>query len=78
MTAQSLYLLVANIEIIDKYLTPEDFISSLIPLFLKCFDCTSPKLKLLALSNVDRLTKKFDYQFTKTKIIPKLCSLMKD
>lgn len=49
----------------------------IIPLYLKCFDCP-PKLKLLALKHVERLTKKYDYQFTKTKIVPKLVNTMKD
>lgn len=49
----------------------------IIPLYLKCFDCP-PKLKVLALKHIERLTKKYDYQFTKTKIVPKLVNVMKD
>jgi len=32
----------------------------------------------LALKHIERLTKKYDYQFTKTKIVPKLVNVMKD
>ena len=49
----------------------------IIPLYIKCFDCP-PKLKILALKHVQRLTKKYDYQFTKTKIVPKLVNILKD
>lgn len=49
----------------------------IVPLYLKCFDCP-PKLKQLALSNVEKMSKKMDYQFTKTRIIPKLLNTMKD
>lgn len=49
----------------------------IIPLYLKCFDCP-PKLKVLAIRHIERLTKKYDYQFTKTKIVPKLVNVMKD
>ncbi len=49
----------------------------IIPLYLKCFDCP-PKLKILAIRHIERLTKKYDYQFTKTKIVPKLVNVMKD
>jgi SCY1-like protein 2 len=51
MTAQSLYLLVSNMEVLEKFTTEESFMSSIIPLYLKCFDCP-PKLKLLALRHV--------------------------
>jgi SCY1-like protein 2 len=77
MTAQSLYLLISNMEVLEKFVTDESFMSSIIPLYLKCFDCP-PKLKLLALRHIERLTKKYDYQFTKTKIVPKLVISMKD
>lgn len=49
----------------------------IMPLYLKCFDCP-PKLKVLALQNIERLCKKMDYQYVKTKIIPKLLNIMKD
>ncbi len=77
MTAQSLYLLISNMEVLEKYLNEENFMACVIPLYLKCFDCP-PKLKMLALRHVERLTKKYDYQFTKTKIVPKLVNTMKD
>ncbi len=64
-------------EVLEKFVTDESFMSSIIPLYLKCFDCP-PKLKLLALRHIERLTKKYDYQFTKTKIVPKLVISMKD
>ena len=49
----------------------------IISFYLKCFDCP-PKLKILAIRHIERLTKKYDYQFTKTKIVPKLVNVMKD
>jgi hypothetical protein len=77
MTAHALYLLILNMEILEKFVNEEDFMACIIPLYLKCFDCP-PKLKVLALKHVERLSKKYDYQFTKTKIIPKLVNIMKD
>lgn len=47
------------------------------PLYLKCYDCP-PKLKQLALSMLEKISKKVEYQFVKTKIIPKLIMLLKD
>ena len=77
MTAHSLYLLVSNMEILQKFLKEDDFMNSIIPLYFKCFDCPV-KLKSLALMHVERLCKKYDYQFTKTKIVPKLVNILKD
>jgi hypothetical protein len=47
------------------------------PLYLKCYDCP-PKLKQLALSMLEKISKKIEYQYIKTKIIPKLMGLLKD
>ena len=47
------------------------------PLYLKCYDCPA-KLKQLALSMVEKISKKVDYQFLKTKLLPKLLGLFKD
>lgn len=44
MTAQSLYLLVDNVEIFDKYITLSEITATIVPLYLKCFDCPQ-KLK---------------------------------
>ena len=49
----------------------------LMPLYLKCFDCPI-KLKQLALSMVEKIVKKVDYQFVKTKLLTKLLGLFKD
>ena len=51
--------------------------TTIIPLFLKCFDCPA-KLKLLAFKKVEYLSKKMEYQFVKAKIIPKVVMIMKD
>ena len=47
------------------------------PLYLKCFDCPI-KLKQLALSMVQKIVKRVDYQFVKTKLLTKLLGLFKD
>lgn len=47
------------------------------PLYLKCYDCP-PKLKQLALAMLQKISKKVDYAFLKTKIMPKLLGLLKD
>lgn len=49
----------------------------LLPLYIKCYDCP-PKLKQLALKNLERIAKKLDYQNFKTRVIPKLLGLLKD
>ena len=49
----------------------------IMPLYLKCFDCPA-KLKQLALSLVPKMAKKSDYQFLKTKILPKMMGMLKD
>jgi hypothetical protein len=51
ITAQAMYLLVINMDKLDKYIGDADMNSCILPLYLKCFDCP-PKLKHLALSNV--------------------------
>jgi hypothetical protein len=47
------------------------------PLYLKCYECPQ-KLKHLALTMLEKISKKIDYQFLKTKILPKLIMLLKD
>lgn len=49
----------------------------IMPLYLKCYDCPA-KLKQLALSMVARVSKKVDYQYLKTRLLPKLLGLLKD
>ena len=49
----------------------------LLPLYIKCYDCP-PKLKQLALKNLEKIAKKLDYQNFKTRVIPKLLGLLKD
>lgn len=49
----------------------------IVPLYVKCFDCPA-KLKELALYKTDYILSKMDYQFVKTKMIPKVMNCMKD
>lgn len=77
MTAQAIYLLVLNIEVFEKIVSEADISSHLMPLYIKCYDCP-PKLKQLALSMLEKISKKVDNQFLKTKIIPKVINLLKD
>jgi len=51
MTAQAIYLIVYNQEILEKYIGEADNIAYILPLYIKCFDCP-PKLKQLALRNL--------------------------
>ena len=50
---------------------------TIIPLYIKCFDCP-PKLKILALHQTDYILTKMDYQFVKAKLLPKILNCMKD
>lgn len=49
----------------------------IVPLYVKCFDCPA-KLKELALHKTDYILSKMDYQFVKTKMIPKIMNCIKD
>lgn len=49
----------------------------IVPLYVKCFDCPA-KLKELALYKTDYILTKMDYQFVKTKMIPKIMNCIKD
>jgi hypothetical protein len=77
MTAQAIYLFVFNMEILEKFVGEPDTTTHLLPLYIKCYDCP-PKLKRLALVNIEKLSKKLDYQVFKTRIIPKLLHILKD
>ena len=50
---------------------------TIMPLYIKCFDCP-PKLKVLALHKTDYILSKMDYQFVKAKFLPKIMACMKD
>jgi hypothetical protein len=54
-----------------------DLSTHIIPLYLKCYDCPA-KLKHLALSMVEKMAKRIDGQFLKTRLLPKLLQLLKD
>lgn len=75
--AHALYVLVDNIDLWARFMSFADLNTTIIPLYVKCFDCPN-KLKELALKKVEFLSKKFDYQFLKTKILPRLLNLMTD
>ena len=70
-------MFVANLELFEKYVGEADLSTHLMPLYLKCFDCPM-KLKQLALSMVEKISKKVDYQFVKTRLLPKLLGFSKD
>jgi hypothetical protein len=55
----------------------QELTQSIIPLYIKCFDCPT-KLKELALLKTDYILGKMDYQFVKTKLIPKIMACIKD
>ena len=48
MTAQSLYLMVDNVDVLEKYIGVQEMTTVIVPLYLKCFDCPQ-KLKEMAL-----------------------------
>jgi hypothetical protein len=75
--AHALYVLVDNIDLWAKFMSFQDLNSTVIPLYIKCFDCPN-KLKELALKKAEFLSKKFDYQFVKTKLLPRLLNMMGD
>ena len=77
LTAQAIYILVHNMPLLDQQLDQPEITAFIMPLYLKCFECP-PKLKLLAINMLQAVTKKVDYQYTKTRIIPKLVHVMKD
>lgn len=75
--AHALYVLVDNIDLWAKYMSFADLNTTVMPLYIKCFECPN-KLKELALKKVEFLSKKFDYQFLKTKLLPRLLNMMGD
>lgn len=77
MTAHSLYLFVDNMEKIEKIVGLQELSLCVMPLYIKCFDCPT-KLKELALHKTDYILNKMDYQFVKTKMIPKVMNCIKD
>lgn len=77
MTAHSIYMFVDNMKVLEPVILIEGLSQTVIPLYVKCFDCP-PKLKELALKQTDYILKKMDYQFIKTKMIPKIISCIKD
>lgn len=62
---------------IEKVVGLEQLSSTIIPLYIKCFDCPT-KLKILALHKSDYIISKMDYQFIKAKYLPKIMACMKD
>lgn len=77
ISAHALYLFVNNIEIFAKFVSLQDLNTTIVPLYVKCFDCPN-KLKELALRKVEFLSKKLEYQYMKSKIIPKILTLFVD
>lgn len=64
-------------EKLEKTLGMQELNQYIVPLYIKCFDCP-PKLKELALHKTDYILNKMDYQFVKTKMIPKVMNCVKD
>ena len=64
-------------ETLEKFIGETDTTTYILPLYIKCYECPQ-KLKHLALTMLEKLSKKIDYQFLKNKIIPKLTLLFKD
>lgn len=77
MTAHSIYMFVDNMKVLEPVVTMENLSQTVIPLYIKCFDCP-PKLKELALRQTEYILKKMDYQFVKAKMIPKIIACIKD
>ena len=63
--------------LLEKVVSLQEVKETIIPLYIKCFDCPA-KLKDLALRKTEYIMSKMDYQFIKTKMIPKIMSCMKD
>lgn len=64
-------------EKLEKIVGLQELSQSIMPLYIKCFDCPT-KLKELALYKTDYILTKMDYQFVKTKMIPKIMNCIKD
>ena len=77
MTAYSIFMFVDNMKVLEPVITLEGLTQSVIPLYVKCFDCP-PILKELALKQTDYILAKMDYQFIKSKMIPKVIQCIKD
>ena len=45
---------------------------SILPLQMKCFECKVPKLQDIALRVSDYIVKNIDYNYTKSKLLPKI------
>lgn len=70
-------MLVENMIMMEKIISLEQLTQTVVPLYIKCFDCP-PKLKILALHQTDYVLSKMDYQFVKAKLLPKILGCMKD
>lgn len=77
MTAHSIYMLVDNMKLLEPVVTLDVLSQTIIPLYIKCFECP-PKLKDLALRQTDFMLVKMDYQFVKAKMVPKIIGCLKD
>lgn len=77
MTAHSIYMFVESMELLEPAVSLDSLSQTIIPLYIKCFDCP-PKLKELALRQTDYILVKMDYQFVKAKVIPKIISCIRD
>ena len=77
MTAHSIFMFVDNMALFEKTVSLNDVKETIVPLYMKCFDCP-PKLKDLALRKTEYIMSKMDYQFIKTKMIPKIMACLKD
>lgn len=78
MSAQTLYLYVENLELFASFTARQDFLLFILPLALKCYEFSVPKLQELAISKTEYLIKYLDYNMTKSQLIPRVLSVCVD
>ena len=75
ISAQSLFLMVNNMEKLIEFLSGNEIQSFLLPIFMKCYGCGVGKLEESILKNTEFLVKKLEFSLIKNKILPKILNL---
>eukprot|EP00826_Nyctotherus_ovalis_P042520 TRINITY_DN4380_c0_g1_i3.p1 TRINITY_DN4380_c0_g1~~TRINITY_DN4380_c0_g1_i3.p1 ORF type:complete len:583 (+),score=74.74 TRINITY_DN4380_c0_g1_i3:162-1910(+) len=75
ITAQSLYLIIANTEVWMKYIAMQDFQSIVLLLYQKGIDCGISRIQEKAVEIIPSFAKKIEYATLKNTLLPKVLNL---
>ena len=65
-----------NEDVIIKFVSQQEFAQIFLPLISKSLACGVPKLQMLALSKVQSIYKKIDYNMFKSTVIPRVLQVL--